>query len=556
WVVRYLPIDVSDLCESLPEYANEDKTYEDFKKAIIALYPGAGEDRKFAVADVENLVAKRAAVPIANISELSAYYRDFFSMTSYLMKHNRLSESEQSRLFVRGIAPPLRDQVSQRLQLKLPDHYPDDPYKLDEIYDATKFVLHGTQPTAVEAGRGAPGSEGREGVVKVEEIAPLLRFLAQSVGEGSANANASGNTNPFAGNRYHAGAPPANRYGGGANNPFRAQPRAAAQAPPASREHVDEPSRFAPAGGRSEQAKRPGQDATVETAKKTAPTKEGPPRPPTPVRAPLPEQAAEHPFAKAKDTTYAPLRARNFGAPPAKPKDGEREAVYRTQAPVHDVKFAEEIFARSMKTPVITLSPEELLSIAPEVRAKYREAVTPRRVPNVRSVSFASIEEVTDEDNGASAEHFLASVSCSGEPLEPGAYVLPDPYEVYLRDVAADREPSPLTVAKESYALRSIVGLVDNKEYVEAIIDPGCMVIAMSENVCHALGMWYDPSVQLRMISANGEVDSSLGLVRNVPFCVADIVLYLQVHVIRHAAYDMLLGRPFDVLTKSVVKNF
>ncbi|KAI9056785.1 hypothetical protein FKP32DRAFT_1585212 [Trametes sanguinea] len=209
-----------------------------------------------------------------------------------------------------------------------------------------------------------------------------------------------------------------------------------------------------------------------------------------------------------------------------------------------------------MKTPVITLSPEELLSIAPEVRAKYREAVTPRRVPTTRSVNFATVEEVPDEDDTAGAEQFLASVSCSGEPLEPGAYVLPDPYEVYLRDVAPDREPSPLNVAKESYALRSIVGLVDNKEYVEAIVDPGCMVIAMSENVCHALGMWYDPSIQLHMISANGEVDKSLGLVRNVPFCVADIVLYLQVHVIRNATYDMLLGRPFDVLTKSVVKNF
>ncbi|KAI0350740.1 hypothetical protein OH77DRAFT_1569950 [Trametes cingulata] len=350
------------------------------------------------------------------------------------------------------------------------------------------------------------------------------------------------------------------------NNPFRVQQRAEpVQAPPTSRERTEGPSRLVPAGGRPEQAKRPepgaaptvpAQDTTVEAAKKPTPAKEGPPRPPTPVNAPQPERAVEHPFAKAKDATYTPPRARNFGAPPAKPKDGEREAAYRTQAPVHDVKFAEEIFARSMKTPVITLSPEELLSIAPEVRAKYREAVTPRRVPNVRSVAFASIEEVTDEDDDDGSEHFLASVSCSGEPLEPGAYVLPDPYEVYLRDVAADREPSPLTVAKESYALRSIVGLVDNKEYVEAIIDPGCMVIAMSESVCHALGMWYDPGVQLRMISANGEVDSSLGLVRNVPFCVADIVLYLQVHVIRHAAYDMLLGRPFDVLTKSVVKNF
>ncbi|KAI0323141.1 hypothetical protein GY45DRAFT_1265076, partial [Cubamyces sp. BRFM 1775] len=101
-----------------------------------------------------------------------------------------------------------------------------------------------------------------------------------------------------------------------------------------------------------------------------------------------------------------------------------------------------------------------------------------------------------------------------------------------------------------------IVGLVDNKEYVEAIVDPGCMIIAMSEHVCHALSLAYDPSIRLNMVSANGETDKSLGLVRNVPFRIADIVLYLQVHVIRNAAYDILLGRPFDVLTKSVVKNF
>ena len=34
------------------------------------------------------------------------------------------------------------------------------------------------------------------------------------------------------------------------------------------------------------------------------------------------------------------------------------------------------------------------------------------------------------------------------------------------------------------------------------------------------------------------------------------ITLFLQIHVIRNAAYDILLGRPFDVLTKSVVKNY
>ena len=40
------------------------------------------------------------------------------------------------------------------------------------------------------------------------------------------------------------------------------------------------------------------------------------------------------------------------------------------------------------------------------------------------------------------------------------------------------------------------------------------------------------------------------------PFLIGDITLYLQVHVLRSPAYDILLGRPFDVLTESVVRNF
>ena len=78
----------------------------------------------------------------------------------------------------------------------------------------------------------------------------------------------------------------------------------------------------------------------------------------------------------------------------------------------------------------------------------------------------------------------------------------------------------------------------------------------MSEEVCNALALPYDPTICLHMMSANRGVDQSLGLVRNVPFLVGDITLYLQVHVLHGPAYDILLGRPFDVLTRSVVCNF
>ena len=114
----------------------------------------------------------------------------------------------------------------------------------------------------------------------------------------------------------------------------------------------------------------------------------------------------------------------------------------------------------------------------------------------------------------------------------------------------------PLSVAAESNALRAIQPVVDGQDRVEAILDPGCQIVAMSEEVANALALSYDPTVRLNMVSANGSVDQSLGLARNVPFLVGDITLFLQVHVLRAPAYDILLGRPFDVLTQSVVRNY
>ena len=44
-------------------------------------------------------------------------------------------------------------------------------------------------------------------------------------------------------------------------------------------------------------------------------------------------------------------------------------------------------------------------------------------------------------------------------------------------------------------------------------------------------------------------------LAKNVPFLFGHIAVYLQVHVIERPAYKVLLGRPFDTITESEVKN-
>jgi hypothetical protein len=58
------------------------------------------------------------------------------------------------------------------------------------------------------------------------------------------------------------------------------------------------------------------------------------------------------------------------------------------------------------------------------------------------------------------------------------------------------------------------------------------------------------------MKSTNGTTDLSLGLACNIPCHLTKITLFLQIHVIKNLAYDILLGRPFDILTESVIKNY
>lgn len=212
-----------------------------------------------------------------------------------------------------------------------------------------------------------------------------------------------------------------------------------------------------------------------------------------------------------------------------------------------------------MNTPYITLTNEELFSLSPEVRQKVREAVTPKRTsPNKEATSVSLMTEYDSELPFAATEELIspeATASLTNSTPPPGTIVAEDPHEVYLKTVAPG-DPFRVIVALESHALRSIHLLFNNKEKVESISDGGCQIVAMSEAVCHDLGLIYDPTVILNMESANGEINPSLGMARNVPCQIGNITIYLQIHVIREPAYDILLGRPFDVLTRSSIQNF
>ena len=78
-----------------------------------------------------------------NANNLGLYFRAFYNITKFLYTKNQISAAEQSRAFVCGFQPGLWTQITRRLELKFPDHYPNDPYPLDNIHKAAKFVLAG-----------------------------------------------------------------------------------------------------------------------------------------------------------------------------------------------------------------------------------------------------------------------------------------------------------------------------------------------------------------------------------------------------------------------------
>jgi hypothetical protein len=182
-----------------------------------------------------------------------------------------------------------------------------------------------------------------------------------------------------------------------------------------------------------------------------------------------------------------------------------------------------------MKAPFITLSPEELLSLCPEYRQKVRDSVTPKRILTGEHEKAKDLPIVSTHLNQIATLPFSRGIPAPStamakkESLPAPAsamtegYIIPDIYETYLKNLPQGQQPCKLMVAKESHALRSIIMVVDNQEQVETIIDPGSQIIAMADSVCHELGLIYDPTIQLNMQLANGEIDRSLGLARNVP---------------------------------------
>jgi hypothetical protein len=231
--------------------------------------------------------------------------------------------------------------------------------------------------------------------------------------------------------------------------------------------------------------------------------------------------------------------------------------------------------SRIMDTP-LTVTAGDLLGVAPGVREEIKKSVTKRQMKEVEAEvakAFGEVEQnelqsyndLYDEEEGLTLP--IGAVNICTLPLDK-AFILPedrgslpmgaiscgDPV-LQLLDTLAPGEMPDIFVAKEADSRRTIHPNINGSGTRECVLDGGSQIVSMDKEVAMCLGITCDPDIHIYMQSANKSVEKTEGLSKNVLFLFNDITLYMQVHIIKNPAYDVLLGRPFDTLTKSSIQN-
>ena len=237
------------------------------------------------------------------------------------------------------------------------------------------------------------------------------------------------------------------------------------------------------------------------------------------------------------------------------------EPGFKNRAPLQLDERAKELVQDALKN-TICITTEDLLNVSEPMRQELKKLLMKKRMEK-KSVSFAAEVDLKDETSEAietiSAERLPGAtyeiLAEDTNGMSKGSVVVNDPVMQYLNALAPGEKPKSVVVAAESHALRTVYPLINRVGEVESLLDAGSQIVSMSKEVATALQVTWDPDIIVHMESANKALERTLGLAKNVPFVFGPITVYLQVHVIEKVAYKVLLGRPFDTITESEVKN-
>ena len=270
-----------------------------------------------------------------------------------------------------------------------------------------------------------------------------------------------------------------------------------------------------------------------------------------------PEPAIE--AGPAKKRTEAAIPAVSVeeaeNAPPKEenstPKEQEKHKSYQRISKLKDLLLRNPGWRSLWKT----LLPEELLATN---EAWQKDLLENLKAKNVK----VNIQQMSELDSGGGpameAEYHQSedpryySVNLQDTTQLPlGSVVVHDLVEQLFNHTGytGPYQMPRTNVASESADLRTLWPTIGGAGKKESLLDSGSQIVSMSLKAALELGVPFDPSFSITMESADKGQTKTVGLARNLAFDFGGIVYFLQVHIIRDPAYEVLLGRPFDVVS-------
>ena len=93
--------------------------------------------------------------------------------------------------------------------------------------------------------------------------------------------------------------------------------------------------------------------------------------------------------------------------------------------------------------------------------------------------------------------------------------------------------------------------MLNDNVQVEAILDEGSQIVGLRKDIWEKLGVPVCSDHKMNMISANALSNQTISLIHDLKVMIGAYNFYLQVQVVEHASYKMLLGQPFLTLTEA-----
>ncbi|KAG6838769.1 hypothetical protein C0991_008652, partial [Blastosporella zonata] len=147
--ICYVDYNTSEQWLSISEYQPYDDSqpalpysYNDWKRTIISLYPGANAATKYSMADLDQIMGKAAHTDIKTIGQFANYYRKFYQVSKWLTDSGQIGSLERDHCFQNGVGPRLWSNIQQRLSIVKRDVRRGDPYTMTQMKATAKFVLH------------------------------------------------------------------------------------------------------------------------------------------------------------------------------------------------------------------------------------------------------------------------------------------------------------------------------------------------------------------------------------------------------------------------------